>query len=226
MKEMVRTRDEIAKKWLRSTVVPTVKPTREQARRIVEMGNEEKEDELKNFAAEIYATTREGQNEEGGRFADTKKQFVQRVRAALAMFTVSGDVTHVGKEEEPIDPEVKRIAKERDKERKDRNSHKRSERQRLTVVTAFRLKGQRERSQASPYPVMEARREIQSIGKAKLEYHVKAVIKELDGYGKSSGSKKSWEGRVMDITRKILELGDKQADQELDRLWSEWDKEC
>ena len=60
MKEMVRTRNEIAKKVLRATVIPVIEPTRERARKIIEMGNEEKEEELIFFAVEIYAAIREG----------------------------------------------------------------------------------------------------------------------------------------------------------------------
>ena len=88
------------------------------------------------------------------------------------------------------------------------------------------MKGQREKSKASAYPVSEARREMHAIGKTKLEYHTRAVVREIEGYDKSRVIKKGLERKVMDIMDEIIALGEQQCDDDLGSLWSEWDKEC
>lgn len=225
MKEMIRTRDEIAERTLQQAVIPpNTRPSLQRARSVVDMTNSEREDEVRRFAMEIYQPIREGQNAEGGKQSETKRVCERRVRAAVALWTATGDFRHVVREEEAIDPETKRRAIEKEKERKERRDKEKSGRQRQTVATAFRMKGQRENSRVAPYPVSEARKEMLVIGKTKLEYHTRAVVREMESSNDSRDSKRILERGITNIMSKIIALGGQQGDDELRDLWPEWDR--
>ena len=74
---MVRTRDDIAQKVLKRTVaLPKTTLSKEKARKIAEMGNAEREDEVREFAMEIYLV-----KEEEPKDPQVKRKALEREKA-------------------------------------------------------------------------------------------------------------------------------------------------
>ena len=92
------------------------------------------------------------------------------------------------------------------------------------MATAFGMKGNVQRTRASPYLVSDARRAILQIGKGNIAYHIRTVVKEMESYNQTREEKRILYNRIMKVADKITALDQRPGGVELERLWAEWDK--
>ena len=222
---MVKERDEVARRILTRSEMPThIRATRELAEKMEAMSNEDRESEVKRYAQEIYTPIRTRQNEEGGTLHDTKLAFQRRVRAAVGTWTSAGEIRHVVKADRTKSPGAMREARERRQEKKAREDAETAEQIARTVATAFGMPGKTERSKTAPFPKLEARKAMLDIGKGRLAFQIRAILREMEEYNEPRAQKRILHERITRIADKIASLEHGPEDSELMELWATWDR--